>query len=331
MTRADGSTGAGATGAGGGKTVLFAWELGMGLGHLMQMLPLARNLWERGHTVVVALRQLERAADVFGRAGVFYLPAPHKSAAPPRFPRALAYGQFLANVGFGDDDELFALACAWRNLIRSVGPDLIVCDHAPTALLAARALPEMKRVVIGSGFCVPPAWESVGDETARPRAPLRPAAVAADPAPALAVEAEVLSRVDWLLENWGEPPLEKLSQLSADVDETFLTTFPELDHFRDRSTGGRAASGTRYWGPVLGDGNDGRAEAPQWPDGSGPRGFAYFKAMPAASDVLAALKSIGWPAVAYVDGLGAAGRKALASPTLHLGEKRVDVAKAAAG
>jgi hypothetical protein len=86
---------------------------------------------------------------------------------------------------------------------------VIVCDHSPTALLAARAFPEMKRAVIGSGFCVPPVKESVSNDAPRPWAALRPREVESDPAPALAVEAEVLSRVNWLLGNWGEEPATK--------------------------------------------------------------------------------------------------------------------------
>src|SRR5439155_2047371 len=128
----------------------------------------------------------------------------YKPPATPRFPKAQAYGQFLANLGFGDDDELFGLACAWRNLIRSVGPDLMFGDHSPTALVAARAFPEMRRIVLGSGFCVPPAHEWVSEDPPRPWAVLRPGVVAVDPAPALAVEAEVLSRVNFVLKNWGE-------------------------------------------------------------------------------------------------------------------------------
>jgi hypothetical protein len=38
------------------RTILFCWELGGGLGHLMQMLPLADDLVKSGHRVFVALR-----------------------------------------------------------------------------------------------------------------------------------------------------------------------------------------------------------------------------------------------------------------------------------
>ena len=38
-------------GATGARSILFAWELGAGLGHLMQMLPLATDLAKAGHRI----------------------------------------------------------------------------------------------------------------------------------------------------------------------------------------------------------------------------------------------------------------------------------------
>jgi hypothetical protein len=52
------------------STILLTWESGGGLGHLLQMMPLATALVKRGHRVHVALRNLSSAAaEVFGRAG----------------------------------------------------------------------------------------------------------------------------------------------------------------------------------------------------------------------------------------------------------------------
>ncbi len=145
-----------------GKTVLFCWELGGGLGHMMQMLPLAEDLAKAGCRVFVALRQLERATDIFGRAGVSFLQAPAwLPGTPGRFRRPVTFAGLLANVGFGSDGELFARACAWRNLMRMVRPDLIIFDHSPTALLASRGL-ATRRALIGSGFCCPPDDGNIG-------------------------------------------------------------------------------------------------------------------------------------------------------------------------
>src|SRR4051794_27851991 len=101
-------------------TILFAWELGGGLGHMLQLQPLAEGLASRGHRVFVALRNAAGAGSVFGRSGVSFLPAPYKLGGRTSFRQTLNFSQILVNVGWGDDTELFGLACAWRNLFRLV-------------------------------------------------------------------------------------------------------------------------------------------------------------------------------------------------------------------
>ena len=58
-------------------TVLLNWELGGGLGHMMQLAPLARALVARGHKVYVALRDVAGAEAAFAGSGVCYVGAPH--------------------------------------------------------------------------------------------------------------------------------------------------------------------------------------------------------------------------------------------------------------
>lgn len=45
------------------STILFAWELGAGLGHLMQMRPLVHALLEQGHRVAAASKDLSLATQ----------------------------------------------------------------------------------------------------------------------------------------------------------------------------------------------------------------------------------------------------------------------------
>ena len=101
------------------------------------------------------MRDLSKAEKVFRSSGVSYLQAPIQTHAslncidPQR-----TFAHILHNHGFGDLCELRALAAAWRNLFEIVSPDLIVFDHSPTALLAARGLPA-KKALIGTGFFCP--------------------------------------------------------------------------------------------------------------------------------------------------------------------------------
>ena len=68
------------------------------------------------------------------------LPAPWKSRPTEQVETVVTYADLLLNIGFGDGEAFTVHLHAWRNLFELVQPDLLVCDHSPTALLAARTL-----------------------------------------------------------------------------------------------------------------------------------------------------------------------------------------------
>lgn len=74
-------------------TILFAWELGAGLGHINLMRPLAEGLRQRGHDVRLALRDLSRASELFDPTVFLFYQAPCKLGPVPdvvRVPRTFA-------------------------------------------------------------------------------------------------------------------------------------------------------------------------------------------------------------------------------------------------
>ncbi|HZN67480.1 MAG TPA: glycosyltransferase, partial [Tepidisphaeraceae bacterium] len=297
------------------RTVLFCWEMGGGLGHMVQMLPLADRLVRNGHRVFVALRSLSgNAAEVFSRCGAFVLQAPHAPLGAPTGRPTYNFAQLLAAAGWGTLAALRPVASGWRNLMVMARADLIVFDHSPTALLASRGLPT-SRTLIGSGFCCPP------DTGAAPMPMMLPAG---DADGVSENERRVLDRTNRVLRDWRQPRLERLGQLYSDVDENFLTTLPELDQYPPELRG-RCGPAVRYWGPVL----DGGGDAPEWPDGDGKRVFAYLKPFKALPDLLALLNESCCPTLAYVDGLTESMRQQFESPTLRLARGRQDLAAAA--
>lgn len=73
------------------STILFAWELGGGLGHLMQMRPIAHGLLARGHRIAAALKDLFRARQVFGPdVPLLQAPIPKPPATNPSGRKAMA-------------------------------------------------------------------------------------------------------------------------------------------------------------------------------------------------------------------------------------------------
>jgi UDP:flavonoid glycosyltransferase YjiC (YdhE family) len=171
---------------------------------------------------------------------------------------------------------------AWRNLLDIVQPQLILFDHSPTALLAARGTPA-KVALIGSGFFCPP------DEHPLPN--LRPW-MKLEAQKLLEDETRVLNRMNDLLQMLKQPPLTHISQLYSQADDLFLTTFKELDHYPQRQNG-------RYWGAwtkVVG-------KIPQWPGGSGKRIYAYLKPFTHLPQVLDLLRRLNHRTLIYSDGI----------------------------
>jgi hypothetical protein len=255
---------------------------------------------------VATVRDLSRIDSIFSGFGVTYLQAPVKLTKAPEHidpPRTLAH--ILFNSGFSKVEELRAMAEGWRTLIRFVQPDLIIFDHSPTALLAARGSPGRK-AVIGTGFCCPPSVAPLPD--LRPWVPVEPDSLRRD-------EASVLGNVNQVLASWGQKSLGQLSELYHDVDETFLTTFRELDHYPCRPE-------AEYFGAWGTEGG----EEPLWPEISGKRVFAYLKPFATLRDLLTVLRQLEQPTLVYIDGLSPTLREEFQSPTLRFVARRLNLA-----
>lgn len=280
----------------------------MGLGHLAPMLPMVRRFRGMGHRVALVVRDLSQVARVFEGLDVEYYQAPVKTTRPENrieTPRSLAH--ILHNSGYADWDELRAMAAGWRNLYRAIRPDLILCDHAPTAILAAAGT-EAVVATIGTGFCCPPDVYPLPDF--RTWLPDASAQLQAD-------ESIILDNVNRLLRSWNATCLDHLGQLYGRVDECFLATFRELDHYPTREAG-------RYWGawPNVG------GQLPIWPHaGRGKRVFAYLKMFQALPDLLMLLRQLELPVLVYGSRLDGTIRQRFESATVRFAERRLDLAE----
>src|SRR5215213_944270 len=237
--------------------ILYCWELGEDLGHISNFLPVALALRARGHTVIAALRELGRAETVFGPHGIPLLQAPVWLQPPSEAPHPpQSFAEMLIHFGFADPSGLTAMLRAWRNLLALADPDLMIADHGPTALLAARSC-GVPSATYGAGFFLPP--------FTTPLPKLRPWLNI--PAKRLfGNEQAVLAGANTALATFGAPPLETLADLYRGA-EHFLMTYPELDQFAMRTSG-------EYRGVIL---SAPSGVAPEWPFGAGPKVFAYLK------------------------------------------------------
>lgn len=295
------------------KRFLFAWELGGGLGHSIPLSQLARPLLDAGHEVHVALRDLSTSLAAFGPLATHprlrLWQAPIWQAEVRGLPETATYAELLFRAGFLDDRRLIGLVRGWRSLVEHTRPDLLLVDHAPTALLATRGMP-LAKAAIGTGFFLPPPiapipafreWETV------------------DPKRVRQSEDQALATANLVLTTLGVTPLSRLHELVA-VDQNFLLTWPELDHYGNRPSD----PPPRYWGPLP---TATHGVAADWPDGDTPRVFAYLKSEYAAIEpVLNGLKTAPFRTLAYVSGLPPALAEKYVSPRLRFASGPVDMA-----
>lgn len=289
--------------------IAYAWEFGANLGHIGAFLPMARALRARGHGVDWIVAQVGSAARLLEREGYTWLQAPTLPEARRDGP-PLSYADILLRFGYANATDLLGLVVAWRELLRLTGSRLLMADHAPTALLAARSL-GLPAVLFSSGFCVPPRQFPLPN--------MRPW-LALPPERLLASEQQALGSINAVLAHFGRPPLAALWQL-FDVAEDTLLGFPELDHYGERGA-------ARYWGNLP---DAGVGAAPAWPDLPGKRLFAYLRSECVHHEAaLAAVAELGLPTLVFFPDAPAALVARFASERLVFSAAPVDLGAAAA-
>ncbi|MBE0625690.1 MAG: hypothetical protein IH606_12855 [Burkholderiales bacterium] len=288
--------------------LLYAWEFGANLGHIGPFLPLARNLRQRGHDVRCAVSQTGPAARLLALEGYTCLQAP-ACVETPRAGAPLSYNDILLRFGYASSDFLLGMVLAWRELMHSSAARVVLADHAPTAILAARTL-SLPVVLFGSGFFAPPRQ--------RPLPNMRPWQ-APPPGRLEALEHEVLAAINAVLRHFKRPMLAAVEQL-FDVAEDTLLGFPELDHYAERGP-------ARYWGNLS---DAGVGNAPPWPEVPGKRIYAYLRAGTRHHEAaLAALHALGEPSTVFFPDAPAGLLARYAAPHLVFSASPLDLTQTA--
>lgn len=193
---------------------LLAWEIGGGQGHLHLLCAIATKLNDYGIEPVFALQNPQiRGLSLPGKI----LQAPQGTI---RFlddkddDKSYLFSDILYIFSFSTPFLFSFHFQAWRNLINLVKPSLIVADFAPALVLAAKGI--VPTVVVGNGFCIPPA---VIDFPA-----IRPFCT---PAEAFRRQIEVAETVRQV--TGFDAPLGEL----LNGDRAFIFSIPELDPYKD--------------------------------------------------------------------------------------------------
>jgi UDP:flavonoid glycosyltransferase YjiC (YdhE family) len=255
-------------------TVLFAWELGGGLGHVGPMRVLAERLVQLGHQPVFAVREVATARSCLGHLGPI-LQAPF-TRTPSMQGQAFGAGNLadiLALRGFADPVELRAMVHSWADVFQVLRPGLLVADFSPTALVAAHgALPI---VIVGYGFHVPPTH-------------LQTFPSFRDDVPPVVGEQAILANVRHVLTQRKQTPLKSLPSLFR-AHYTHCYSLPWLDPYSHYRRGSAL-------GPIE--------PMPEWSNTpEKPSVFAYLPAEhPSIQNAVISLAEIGVKVEIYIRG-----------------------------
>lgn len=276
-------------------SILYAWEFGANLGHVGPFMPLARELRQAGHEVHWVVTQPAAVGDFLANDGFTWLAAPSIAEASRPGP-PLTYADILLRFGYAEPKNLFGLVGAWRELMRLTGARLILADHSPTALLAARTL-SIPVMQYSFGFTVPPKRSPLPNM--RPWTPIPDQQIQE-------VDRTALTSINAVLARFDCQALPSLANL-FDVAEETLVTFPELDHYPDRGP-------ASYWGSLP---SAGAGKPATWPSVGQGRCFAYLRPeSPHHEAALAALHALEISALVFAPGLPPATAKRFAAPHL---------------
>ena len=223
------------------------------MGHLSRLGLLMRALLDQGSRPIGVFRELKYVHHLMPPCEILPAPIGH---APEAVAPTFVYSQILHNCGFHRYEELRTRIRSWHTIFALTKPDLLVCEHSPTALLAAHCL-GIPACTFGTGFVTPPdIWP--------------PIPLAHNGPPPLVEQAEdsLRDRLNRILGEFGRPPLSRVTELYGRAADRFLVTFKELDHFAEwRRPGARYCGAWSYFGGL----------APEWRVGEGLKLFAYLK------------------------------------------------------
>ncbi len=276
-------------GANRSMNVLFAWEWGAGVSHLLRFRPLAEHLRKKGHRVVVASRDLSNVHSIFGDQADAIYQSPTLTAtvaAVIQSPPTIA--ELAWNLGYDTPGRVHGLVAAYRHILQQESIDAVVSDYGLAASIAAKTL-GLRRLRIGTGFECPP--ETTPLTQLAHHAP-------SDSSSSPSKEAEVLAMINASIRHWGVNELTSFAEAIGESGKTLLATVPELDPYAvARNQLLRATP--NYLGTI----ETGGGLAPVWPEQPGPKVIAYLKPFPALRQVLARLAAMQCNVALVADGI----------------------------
>jgi UDP:flavonoid glycosyltransferase YjiC (YdhE family) len=288
--------------------VVLAWELGAGLGHAAPVRAFAQHLKQLGHHCTFVARDLDSTEEVIERQLGPVLQAPLKLTGISNPVRVqVSYASLLHSIGFDEPRGLAGRLRAWRQLLQDTRCEVLFCDHAPTALVAAHTL-GIPTATSGGGFLVPPVLTPF--PSFRPDLKFATAVL-------LRNEAAVLTALNIALEKLKLAPYPNLQSPFIAATHAVLG-YPETDAYETKRTE-----------PYFGLPDFSQGLKPQWPTGDAPKIFAYLRPFKDLQSVLEALKKSRCRVIVRVAGVSQGQLKGFERPGLVISDQSIHMSDAA--
>ncbi len=278
--------------------ILCCWELGGGFGHLFRLAPVGLELANRGCQVAYGIPDVICGVACLRNHACQILRVPVWQTPPQAHPLSQTYSQNLLRNGYWHRESLQNQLQGWLALFDACQPDVILAEHAPSVLLAARKS-GTPCIAIGTGFSLPP--------LTTPMPGLQPWFTLPERYLSKCGK-EFLSCVNPVLQDLGIPALADVAGLFEGATQ-LLCTLPELDHYGTRPD-------VRYWGPVIYTPQDSKAP---WPSDKRDNIFLYIKPEHRFfRQIVCLLKEMGLPTLIFAPGLGHDEQRALQGENLSI-------------
>ncbi|MCB5228206.1 hypothetical protein JAO78_015455 [Alishewanella sp. 16-MA] len=214
------------------KHIVIAWELGAALGHVMGFRALAIGLLAQNMKVSIVGRNLASVQQVLSELDVTFYQSPISlSERRERLTATYSYSDIIHDLGYESDQSLLGLTKGWSNLFELIKPDLVICDHSPTALLVCKCL-DIQSCTFGNGFFLPP-------DTKGPVLFQQTDAITTQDVNQRYLT--VVENINLVLKAYGRNSINVLYDLFRDSTH-FLCTFSEIDHYQ-------RSGDSEYYGP----------------------------------------------------------------------------------
>jgi Glycosyltransferase family 28 C-terminal domain len=251
--------------------IVFCWEMGDDFGHLGNFYPIVKLLSTHGHEIIILVKEIGKVGHFNWPERVKIIPSPQLKLGVVKPRLTTCFADILLSQGYGSVEMLKYAAIAWKNIFDLIQPDIIVFDHAPTALLSVRGK-KIAKIITSYSFITPPAgslpvnyrpWETPNNN-------------AMNDAENIAIDNinQVAKILDLVLINHSSDLF--------DVDKTIIYGYREIDIYRTFRTA------ESYTGSLIAKTN---FQPAKWKKDTAIKIFAYLKYGYKQSDMMLSILS----------------------------------------